>query len=288
MRRRIGNCSCLPVPMALVLTLCLLVAATFMSLIPLPAYGAPSNSDSVPGNSVLIKQKIKSILENPQYSLSTSDKSGLAQSLRDFTDRIQRKWNRVVTWARKQWERLMKLLFSGVGIASESGNLFIALFLAITLITSAYLLYRYVKNRNRSLRPNVAAAAWSAETIQDVIDMALSKSAEEWNSEGEQLAREGRFREAIRSCFLSTIVTLDQFQILDYTRSATNGDFLVAARTPEQEPIANKFGEIVTEYEYRWYGIHDADQATYARCAENRNQIAGAAGSGAHQRWANG
>jgi len=76
-------------------------------------------------------------------------------------------------------------------------------------------------------------------------------------------AQEGDYRSAVRQLYLAALLTLQEQRIASRDRSLTNREVL--ARVPAEHPTHDHLQPIVEVFDDVWYGVHEPDDATFAR-----------------------
>ncbi len=76
-------------------------------------------------------------------------------------------------------------------------------------------------------------------------------------------AQEGDYRSAVRQLYLAALLTLQEQRIASRDRSLTNREVL--ARVPAEHPTREHLEPIVEVFDDVWYGVHEPDDATFAR-----------------------
>ena len=226
-----------------------------------------------------VKQRLQSILSsNPDFSPPKQTESEISKEIRKEVDRFGKAWKSFTNWLEKWWDRVNEL-FSG-GAIKASGNLFIGLFIACCCLVSGYLIWKYLLQRQSGKSSSTGVRTSASQLMEDDLDVALSKSAEEWVLEANRHAKEEDYRLAIRAIFLSLIRVLDDEGLLEYTRSSTNGDLLVGLISHDVKHVGAPFRRLVNQYEFIWYGENNAGEAEYASCKEEYKQISDSLAAG--------
>ena len=151
------------------------------------------------------------------------------------------------------WEWIMKTFF-GRKSGSKSGDgggmpvFVIVLALALTGILAfvAVLAWRRRRAEPRAL----AAVSLPAAAARD--EDPLSRGASEWERFAAELARAGRYREAIRAWYHAALVSLFRAGLIHYRKERTIWDYAFAL--PAQLPASPAFQDMTRDFEREWYG----------------------------------
>jgi hypothetical protein len=102
----------------------------------------------------------------------------------------------------------------------------------------------------------------TAEADQDD-PFAAPMSSQAALQEAESLSRGGDYRTAVRYLYLSTLLLLDERNLLRYDRTQTNREYL--KRLADHPELSETLRSIVDVFDRVWYGHHALDQSAYAR-----------------------
>jgi hypothetical protein len=84
------------------------------------------------------------------------------------------------------------------------------------------------------------------------------------------LARDGRYREALRSLYLATLVSLDRKREITFDPTRTNWHYLREMPRGERR---DDFGTFTRLFDYKWYGDEETDEHDYAACRALADRI---------------
>jgi len=98
------------------------------------------------------------------------------------------------------------------------------------------------------------------------------KSFEELRQLGQQLSAEGRFREALGMIMLALLRRLDDFRVIQFHQSKTNGEYM--REYPASVPCRDDFCQFVLSFDSEVYGGASCGQATFQRMNSLFEQIA--------------
>ena len=120
------------------------------------------------------------------------------------------------------------------------------------------------------LRRSRAAAPAAVETSTPLGSKAdedpLSRGATEWERYAGELARAGRYREAIRAWYHAVLVTTYASGILHFRKGRTNWEY-VASLAPSL-PWRAEMIELTRRFEREWYGKDQSTQEALDECGE--------------------
>lgn len=120
------------------------------------------------------------------------------------------------------------------------------------------------------LRRSRAAAPAAVETSTPLGSKAdedpLSRGATEWERYAGELARAGRYREAIRAWYHAVLVTTYAAGILHFRKGRTNWEY-VASLAPSLSWRAEMI-ELTRRFEREWYGAEQSTQEALDECGE--------------------
>ncbi|HEY2981340.1 MAG TPA: DUF4129 domain-containing protein [Anaerolineales bacterium] len=163
--------------------------------------------------------------------------------------------NPVAAWLAKQWERLLQWLsrlFGGRTITLNTGTWSFPAALT-TLLLVLVLLYI---SRNL-IRDFVSDARLDSDGSGS--DEALT--SERAFQRAMDLSRGRDYRSAVRYLYLSSLLMLDERNLLQYDRSKTNREYLRSiSGSPE---LAEPLGQVIEVFDDVWYGHHSLDEDSF-------------------------
>ncbi len=188
----------------------------------------------------------------------------MLRSVRDWFRRVMRKLRDLL---RKLWPKppphAAGSLQLNLGVLALVG--------AVTAVL-AVLAYRALRRGRRA--PPVPTSARRVSSAAD--ENPLSREAGEWERYAQELAAQGRRREAIRAFYHAVLMALFRAGILHYRKSRTNWEY--ASELAPELRFRPSFLEITRLFDREWYG-HDSSAAeALARCAEEARRILRSAG----------
>ncbi len=124
---------------------------------------------------------------------------------------------------------------------------------AAILIAAGYLFWTN-RNRPRVVRTPVVPAI--ARTLHADLPRPGATSAGQLWEQGEALAGQGKFPEAMRLLYLAVLFDLDRRQLLHYEPTRTNGEYIRQVCLAEQAPaqLHETFERLTGQFDRAWYG----------------------------------
>jgi len=127
----------------------------------------------------------------------------------------------------------------------------------------AFLLWLLIRGRDRNQAVEVGAELSSLHEAPLSSDpmSALSRAPEGWAGLADALAREGKYREAIRHLYLALLSRLHRDGAIDYDPAKSNWDYF---RSFKGRPSAlGPFRELTRRFDFAWYGNLEVSQAAW-------------------------
>jgi hypothetical protein len=90
---------------------------------------------------------------------------------------------------------------------------------------------------------------------------ALARAPESWAGLADQLARDGKFREAIRHLYLASLSRLHRDGAIDYDPAKSNWDYFRAFKGPGA--LLPAFREATRRFDFAWYGNLEVSPASW-------------------------
>jgi hypothetical protein len=86
--------------------------------------------------------------------------------------------------------------------------------------------------------------------------------------EADDLARQGKFLEAVRRLYLAVLSLLHRARVIRYERTRTNGEYLREARQTPETPagLHAPFGQLTRLFDQKWYGDRACDDNEFGAC----------------------
>jgi hypothetical protein len=191
-----------------------------------------------------------------------------------ITQRIARTIADALEWVAEKFVQLVKWLLkflprSGGGKKATTGMRWIV----IAVVTMIVLLILYlafaVARRARRNADTTVASSVPMRSSRD--DDPLSRGATEWERYAEQLAADGRFREAIRAWYHAVLVTSYAAGVLHFRKGRTNWEY-IAALSPSLAWRAD-FIRLTRNFEHEWYGREQSSEEMLEACRESARSV---------------
>jgi hypothetical protein len=193
-------------------------------------------------------------------------------------ERIAQSIAEMLAWIRKQIMRflewILEFLFRRNPNESSSSALMRWAIYAVVAVILLVLLVLAVKVLRRSSASAPAAAETSVPLGSRADEDPLSRGASEWERYAAELARAGRFREAIRAWYHAVLVTSYAAGILHFRKGRTNWEY-VALLGPTV-PWRPEMIELTRRFEREWYGSEQSTQEALDECGRRAAGIIGA------------
>jgi hypothetical protein len=122
--------------------------------------------------------------------------------------------------------------------------------IALMAAVLAGLLFAAVRTLRRTARAPVTEAPAILESARD--EDPLAREVSDWEARAAELARAGRYREAIRASYHAVLALLFRSGRLHYEKGRTNWEY--AARIPAEASWKRPFVDLVRGFEREWYG----------------------------------
>ena len=185
-------------------------------------------------------------------------------------ERIAETIAEALRWIREQLRKFVEWLFDllprrrpneSAGALATRWITFgvVALILLLLLILAVNVL-----RRSRAAAP--AAVETSTPLGSKADEDPLSRGATEWERYAGELARAGRFREAIRAWYHAVLVTTYAAGILHFRKGRTNWEY-VALLAPSL-PWRAEMIELTRRFEREWYGAEQSTPEALDECGE--------------------
>jgi hypothetical protein len=134
-------------------------------------------------------------------------------------------------------------------------------------LVAAVVVFLVMHLRERKARPKLKPAKIEVATAPDLED-ALTQ-ADRYTVDGmwrqaDELARTGRFLDAVRTLYLGVLALLHRANLIRYERTRTNGEYAQQLRS--RTGLHGPFQGLTLLFEVKWYGERSCQPADYSRC----------------------
>ncbi len=208
------------------------------------------------------KQKLAEILRREEYQKPVEQKESLFQE-----------WlTKILDWLAKFFPRPSISTPAASGLGSLKFVLQIVIF-SIVIGLIGFVLFKF--------GPQLAARIGfkPKEKKRDRVilgeNIRADESAADLFSEAEQMAREGRMRDAIRKGYIAVLCELSDRKLIGLARHKTNRDYLRDLR--KQNVLFEKMTGLTGTYERNWYGLRPSEQDDWEdfrdRCRQTVSKV---------------
>jgi hypothetical protein len=151
-------------------------------------------------------------------------------------------------------------LFQGLGYFCVF--VFAALLAAVIVVGVALLVRSWQRNR-----PKAQAGEQGANelALEDVLNEPDRQNVAGLWRQSDELARAGRFLEAVRTLYLAVLALLHQASLIRYERTRTNGEYADQLRR-KAVPVHRPFLGLTGLFEVKWYGERACQAGDYQTC----------------------
>src|SRR5207302_6693028 len=122
----------------------------------------------------------------------------------------------------------------------------------------------WMKNRPKKEEKKQTAAPEGPD-LEAVLTHPDEQSAAALWGEADELARKGRFLEALRNLYLAVLVQLHRANLIRYERTRTNGEYARQLRS-KGDNLHRPFKGLTGIFEVKWYGERACQPGDYDSC----------------------
>lgn len=203
--------------------------------------GTPTGDVPTTLNGKAPEEKVKEILSNPIYRDQVSEQKGSW-----LNDALETLFRRIGDRA----SNLMPKQSSapGIGGAAIFTNFVIWILVAIL---AAFLVYMIASIAYKKRKAESGTADGGL-----IDDDEVDRSSDEWLTQADKLANEGRFREAVRCLYLASLIRLDEAKILRFERHETNWEHLYRYKDAPGRLAAFDLTPLTQQFDQIWYGFN--------------------------------
>ncbi len=227
----------------------------------LPVLWRTSEAAAVDGASA--HERAKAILARPEFEPPPEPVAEQAPEEEPDPDSL---WARFGRWLdelfRRLFDREPRSPRSGpaVGGGMAVANAVALVLLAAVIILAGVLVVLAFRNRERE-RGDVEVEQGALALAAADPDNALSRAPEGWASLADELALQGRYREAVRSLYLALLSKLHRAGAIDYDPTQSNWDY--CRRFRGNRAHLPTFRDLTLRFDFAWYGVAELDQPAY-------------------------
>jgi hypothetical protein len=217
------------------------------------------------GTAAASRDEAKAVLARPEFAVEppVEARSGPDEEPGSFS-----------TWWKDLLKRFFEWLFEperdrrvtpppsfDLGLINGLSNL--VMFGAVLLVVGV-LLWLLIRSAGRRSSEEVAAeqsGVNEAPLPSDPMN-ALSRPPEGWAGLADELAQQGRFRDAIRNLYLALLSRLHRDGAIDYDPAKSNWDYFRGFKGPMRS--LTPFRELTRRFDFAWYGNLEVSPASWA------------------------
>lgn len=214
--------------------------------------------EAEPGSARAAAKRAEEILARPEFARAPAPAAAETPAVGEETAPDPNSlWSRFKAWLRRWLERLFRTeprrmpSWSGVGDSgATAANVLVLLLVTAVIVVLGVLLWKARPRRTTSA--GIPDSISLADAEAPGTESALSRPPEGWASIADQLAAQGRFREAIRSLYLALLSRLHRDGSIDYHPAHSNWDYLRRFRGPPA--WLSPFRELTRRFDVAYYG----------------------------------
>jgi hypothetical protein len=139
---------------------------------------------------------------------------------------------------------------------------FVALLGAVLVVGIVLLVRSWQRNRPKTQVPEQGV---SDRALEDVLSEPDRQNVASLWRQSDELARAGRFLEAVRTLYLAVLALLHQASLIRYERTRTNGEYADQLRR-KAVPVHRPFLSLTGLFEVKWYGERSCQAGDYQAC----------------------
>ncbi|QYK53909.1 MAG: DUF4129 domain-containing protein [Fimbriimonadaceae bacterium] len=204
--------------------------------------GTPSGNVPTSLNGKAPEEKVKEILSNPIYRDQFSERKDSWLS-----DALETLFRKIGDWLSNLFPKGEQKAGMGGGVPVVT-NLVIWVLVAILAAFVVFMIASIAYKRRK------ADSAVKEGGLID--DDEVDRSSDEWLTQADKLANEGRFREAVRCLYLASLIRLDEAKILRFERHETNWEHLYRYKDSPGRLAAFDLTPLTQQFDQIWYGFN--------------------------------
>ncbi len=216
------------------------------------AGGEPAGPDfeaTPTGDDDAVRERASEILERPEFREFADDRArGLREAMSRFIE-----W--VLDRLLHQRDPPDTSMGRGLSIPMPPASFF----LIVGGLLVALLLGYLIASRMRERRGAQTVAGADAGERDDPRE----RAPEAHLDDAATLAAGGRFRDALRSLYLATLVALDRRRMISFDPALTNWQYI---RQMPRGAVRSDFASFTRLFDYKWYGEEETTERDYLAC----------------------
>lgn len=191
------------------------------------------------------KNRLKSILERPEYASTVKGPNALTRLMRQFLE-----------WLQKFLPKPRQAQpGSGEWLAVVAKILVVVAAVALLVFLVKLFLTRFKRTKSIKPRKKKEPRIVLGERLEP------EQTSTDLLSEAEALARSGDLRAAIRKAYIALLVELGDRKLISLAQHKTNRDYLNGLR--DLPPLHSRMTGLTTSFERHWYGFVEASQSDW-------------------------
>jgi hypothetical protein len=147
------------------------------------------------------------------------------------------------------------------GLANLLLVVLVTLAVAVLLLGVGLAIRYWLQNRKAAPERRVGSVEAVSEELVD--DLERADAASLWR-QSDELARGGRFLDAVRTLYLAVLAMLHQATLIRFERTRTNGEY--ADQLRPRAPVHQPFVGFTRLFEVKWYGERACAAEDYSAC----------------------
>ncbi|MCL5283301.1 MAG: DUF4129 domain-containing protein [Armatimonadetes bacterium] len=206
-------------------------------------------------------------------------KTALAQILSkpEFQYRVS-VWDRIMMLINHSFQfilmaiiRFLHHLASALPFVGHSGYYLMWILLGLIILILGVVIAVSYRRFSGKLNRNAMSLPDIAELTPDIRDSIL------WYQRAAGFADQQNYREAFRYTFNAVLLRLDQYDMIRYDPSRSNGEYI--REINRNERLYGRFASLVRRFDRCWYGNHPATESDYRNAVELYEELPAALGT---------
>ncbi len=161
-----------------------------------------------------------------------------------------------------------------VSVGAGVGQILLMVFLfvvgALLVIGIALAIRFWLQNRKKKVQPKQKGRIQTGQE-EEYLENPDHQNVQSLWREADDLARQGRYLEALRRLYLAVLALLHQAHLIRYERTRTNGEYADQLRKlPALHPV---FLNLTGMFEVKWYGEKACEENEYFGCRQLADEI---------------
>jgi hypothetical protein len=222
----------------------------------------------------------------PRIKAEREDNPGLVTRFLDSLFGAIRGWAKAgMRVAREAVDWILEFLFKRLAPRREAAGsnagwmnslpLLVYLLLGASVCVLAILALRFWKRRAPPVEQATAQPVTPAPDLADQSVVADQLPEEEWLKLARELADQGELRLALRGFYLASLAHLGRRELLRIAKFKSNREYQteLCRRAPAQSSLHLAFSELVSTFDWAWYGLGEVDNAILASFCDKLERV---------------